>query len=103
TDLREVVWEKDGAKIRFRRSDAAPLSVTALPAAEASSEPESPGTPLYIRSTMVGTFFRSDSADRPPMVVEGTEVDSGQAVGSVEAMKIRKDVVAAVPCRIVRS
>ena len=58
---------------------------------------------MYIRSTMVGTFFRADSSNRPPLVVEGTIVNSGQPVASVEAMKIRKDVVAQMDCRIVKA
>lgn len=105
TDLQEVVWEKDGAKISFRRADVkphhpAPASVDA--SAFAVEEPAELET-LFIRSTMVGTFFRGDSSDRPPLVVEGTLVSSGQPVGSIEAMKIRKDVVSQLACRIVKS
>jgi acetyl-CoA carboxylase biotin carboxyl carrier protein len=58
---------------------------------------------MHIRSTMVGTFFRGDTDGRPPLVVEGTVVASGQPVGSIEAMKIRKDVVSPLGCRIIRS
>jgi biotin carboxyl carrier protein len=52
---------------------------------------------------MVGTFFRSDSPDRPPLVVEGTIVAAGQPVAAIEAMKIMKDVVSPAACRIARA
>jgi len=58
---------------------------------------------MTIKSTVVGTFFRSDSPNRPPLVVEGTVVASGQTVAAIEAMKIMKDVVATVPCKIVKA
>ena len=105
TDLLELVWEKNGTKISFRRADAkaffvrSPANGGAPQAAEEPAAPES----MFIRSTMVGTFYRSDSVDRPPMVVEGTVVASGQPVASIEAMKIRKDVVAQEPCRILKA
>jgi biotin carboxyl carrier protein len=101
TDLQELTWEKNGSRISFRRSDVKPMPLkTSAPAVP--EEVEAPPEPLFIRSTMVGTFFRADSSNRPPLVVEGTIVTSGQPVASVEAMKIRKDVVAQMDCRIVR-
>jgi acetyl-CoA carboxylase biotin carboxyl carrier protein len=105
TDLQELVWEKNGVKISFRRAEGksfyrpAPVVVGASPAPEEQVVEE----PRYIRSTMVGTFYRSDSTDRPPMVVEGTLVTSGQPVASIEAMKIRKDVVSQESCRILKA
>lgn len=106
TDLQEITWEKKGVLIRFERAGLAPAAkAPAAPApsgagaAAAARAPEA----LVIRSTMVGTFYRADSPQRPPLVVEGTQVSSGQAVGSVEAMKIMKDVVAPMDCRIVKA
>jgi biotin carboxyl carrier protein len=52
---------------------------------------------------MVGTFYRADSPNRPPMVVEGTLVAAGQPVAAIEAMKIMKDVVAPQPCKIMKA
>ena len=52
---------------------------------------------------MVGTFFRSDSPNRPPLVVEGTVVTAGQPVAAIEAMKIMKDVVSPLPCKIMKA
>jgi biotin carboxyl carrier protein len=109
TDLQEVVWEKKGALISFRRSAVSQTHPTTgdVPAPggrpELSEEGSKPPEPMMIKSTMVGTFFRSDSPNRPPMVVEGTVVDAGQPVAAIEAMKIMKDVVAPASCKIVKA
>jgi len=106
TDLQEVVWEKEGILISFRRTvlPGKPAKEVAAPAASTSSEePSRAPEPMVIKSTMVGTFFRSDSPNRPPMVVEGTIVTGGQSVAAIEAMKIMKDVVAPSPCKIVKA
>ena len=103
TDLQEVHWDRKGTVISFRRApSAAPASSSPNGSAE-STNSEKPKEPHYIRSTMVGTFYRSESPDRPPLVVEGTVVASGQPVGSIEAMKIRKDVLSSMPCKIIRA
>lgn len=109
TDLQEVTLEKKGVTIRFVRP-VAPAPATASTttavatggaASTAGAVPEPPK--MTIKSTMVGTFFRSDSKDRPPLVVEGTVVSAGQPVGAVEAMKIMKDVLAPSDCKIVKA
>ena len=113
TDLQEVVWEKKGVHISFRRSAISEARPKPTGAPAPASQPQngrgapiatSPGPePLTIKSTMVGTFFRSDSPNRPPLVVEGTLVTSGQSVAAIEAMKIMKDVVSPNACKIVKA
>lgn len=107
TDLQEVTMEKKGQTIRFVRPLApapAPKAAPA-PAAANGSAPAAAAEPpkMVIKSTMVGTFFRADSKNRPPLVVEGTVVTAGQPVGAVEAMKIMKDVLAPSDCKIVKA
>ncbi len=111
TDLQEVVWEKKGVLIHFQRTPEAvrtkrgsrPNAQSAFGSETSSGASHSAPEPVTIRSTMVGTFFRSDSADRPPFVVEGTNVTAGQPVAAIEAMKIMKDVLAPVACKIVKA
>jgi acetyl-CoA carboxylase biotin carboxyl carrier protein len=106
TDLQEVVWEKKGALINFRRSAISEVHKESMAGSVSSGAPHEvpkPSEPMTIKSTMVGTFFRSDSPTRPPMVVEGTVVDAGQPVAAIEAMKIMKDVVATASCKIVKA
>lgn len=106
TDLREVRWEKNGTVVHFRLRDPGhvpgPL-VASMPVSPAVAETQASPEPVFIRSTMVGTFFRSESPERPPLVVEGTIVSAGQPVAAVEAMKIIKDVVAPFSCRIIKA
>jgi acetyl-CoA carboxylase biotin carboxyl carrier protein len=102
TDLQEVVWEKKGVHISFRRGEPTmPAVAPEIPAEELGAA--RPPEPMTIKSTMVGTFYRSDSPDRPPLVVEGTLVSSGQPVAAIEAMKIMKDVLSPGSCRIVKA
>jgi acetyl-CoA carboxylase biotin carboxyl carrier protein len=109
TDLQEVVWEKKGQVVSFRRTPKpekpakAAAGTSSSDASSPSAAPAKPPEPSVIKSTMVGTFFRSDSPNRPPMVVEGTVVDGGQPVAAIEAMKIMKDVVAPSACKIVKA
>ena len=104
TDLQEVVWEKNGVHISFRRAASGAVPSGDAPAAAPAAQTLPAAVePAVIRSTMVGTFYRSDSPDRPPLVVEGTVVAAGQPVGAIEAMKIMKDVVSPGPCRIVKA
>ncbi len=109
TDLQEVVWEKKGALISFRRSAVSDSHSKSkgTPLSNGKSTPpgasENPPGPSTIKSTMVGTFYRSDSPTRPPMVVEGTLFATGQPVAAIEAMKIMKDVVAPSACKIVKA
>ena len=108
TDLQEVVWEKKGALISFRRSAVSEVQskktgTSPVTSTNGLAEASKPAEALTIKSTMVGTFFRSDSPTRPPMVVEGTVVTSGQPVAAIEAMKIMKDVVAPSACKIVKA
>jgi acetyl-CoA carboxylase biotin carboxyl carrier protein len=106
TDLQEVVWEEKGSLISFRRSalsEKAHKAAAAQAAAALPAQESKPPAPLTIKSTMVGTFFRSDSPSRPPLVVEGTVVNGGQPVAAIEAMKIMKDVLSPAPCKIIRA
>lgn len=103
TDLQEVVWEKKGAVVSVRRTVLPEKPNASSAAGVGVLTAEKPAGPILLRSTMVGTFYRSDSPDRPPFVVEGTIVNAGQPVAAIEAMKIMKDVLASNPCKIVKA
>ncbi len=101
-NLSEVVWEKDGRRMAFKRT------VTFVPPVAVSpvAPPVLPAGPLdsrhqNIKSPMVGTFIRAPK-DRPPLVVEGDVVSPGQRLAIVEAMQVPKDVISTVKGRILR-
>lgn len=107
TDIEELSLEAGDTKIFFRKADVTPVAptpptraaVAAAAALQAAAE-EKKATP--IRSTMVGTFYHSSSPEQAPFVVEGTTVVPGQKIGFIEAMKIIKDVTAAVSGTVVK-
>lgn len=55
-----------------------------------------------IISPIVGSFYRSPSPDAPPYVEPGSEVEKGQTLCIIEAMKVMNELEAEFPCRVVR-
>jgi oxaloacetate decarboxylase alpha subunit len=55
-----------------------------------------------INSVMAGTFYRSASADKPVFVEEGTEVNEGDTICILEAMKLFNEIEAPFKCKIVK-
>ena len=106
-DLEEVVWEKGSTRIAFRRNvnGAGPGAENTSSATAPASEVENPAPVAKIHavlSPIVGTFWRSVSQDRPPLVVDGDEIKPGQRLGFVEAMKVQKEVISDVAGRITK-
>ncbi len=104
TDLEFVQIEKEGKKIVLRRSSTIfqkrDMRNEEVASAEKLKE-EGPQT-FSIRSPIVGRFYCSMGADRPPLVVEGGRVTAGQKVAIVEAMKIKKEVFSAYTGKVVK-
>lgn len=104
TDLEYVLLEKGGKKLSLRRNGDVIVSKSnglEAPPLETKAEPEAPAY-FSIRSPIVGRFYSSTGADRPPFVVESGRVTAGQKVAIVEAMKIKKEVFSAVTGKILR-
>jgi len=113
--LTELEIEKDGLKLRLRKSNGgitseftvAPVShIAAAPQAPATSpakevEPSTKGL-VEIKSPMVGTFYRAPAPDAPPYIQEGQNVDIGQVVCIVEAMKLMNEIKAEVRGKVTR-
>jgi acetyl-CoA carboxylase biotin carboxyl carrier protein len=55
----------------------------------------------YIKSPMVGTFYRSPSPSSPVFVEVGSIVKQGAKVAIIEAMKIMNEIEAEFDCKIV--
>jgi acetyl-CoA carboxylase biotin carboxyl carrier protein len=54
-----------------------------------------------VRAPLVGTFHRTPRPDADPFVSVGDDVEVGQTVGIVEAMKLLNHIVAEVTGRVV--
>ena len=73
----------------------------AQPAAAATAPAENANT-ITIKSSMIGTFYRSSSPDKPPFVNVGDEIDTGKVVCIIEAMKLFNEIESEVKGRIVK-
>ncbi len=73
---------------------AAPVSAPApAPGAEAPAAPAAPkANEIIIRSSMVGTFYRSASPNDPQYVNVGDNITKGQVIGLIEAMKLFNEI-----------
>jgi len=120
SDLTEFAVEEEGFKLKIRRgsnelpvvtsshNSGAPFnqSVHAAPAAPAPA-PAAPAPTAasaapagdeagvgYIKSPMVGTFYRSGSPESKPYAETGTKVVENSVVCIIEAMKIMNEIQA---------
>ncbi len=55
-----------------------------------------------VRSPMIGTFYRSTSPEKPPMVSIGDEIKKGDVICIIEAMKLFNEIEAEVSGKIVK-
>ncbi|MEK7224182.1 MAG: acetyl-CoA carboxylase biotin carboxyl carrier protein [Bacteroidota bacterium] len=83
---------------------AAPQPVATQPAAaEKPKAAEAPASNLVtIKSPMIGTFYRKSSPDKPNLAEVGSDINVGQVVCIIEAMKLFNEIESEVKGRIVK-
>jgi len=127
SDLTEFEVEEEGFKIKIKRNsgEIAPVggysahpfpampmtepvraSVAAAPAAPAASPAQASANGeeagfAYVKSPMVGTFYRSPSPDSPPFLDVGSKVEEKSVACIIEAMKIMNEIQAEVKGTVV--
>lgn len=120
SDLTEFAVEEEGFKLKIRRgtngqpvvtssgrgsnSPFPPPAETATPTAAPAPAPTAPligAAPAgdepgvtYIKSPMVGTFYRAGSPESKPFVEPGAKVVENTVVCIIEAMKIMNEIQA---------
>ncbi len=118
SELTEFAVEEEGFKLKIRRgTNGLPIVSTGrgsnppfvpadttppipLPSASASPLPGAPAAPkdeagiIYIKSPMVGTFYRAASPESKPFADAGTKVVENSVVCIIEAMKIMNEIQA---------
>lgn len=106
-ELAELTVESGTMKISVKRGIQAPAAA-AVPA-RAPAPPARQEAPLPapsdnhyqpITAPMVGTFYRAPNPDAPPFVEEGDEVQPGQTVCVIEAMKLFNEIQAELSGRV---
>ena len=105
--LVELEMEHQGLRIRLKK--ATPAHTAQLveyvagvpqPAASKGASAAEESRRIIIKSPMVGTFYRTPAPDAPPFVQVGQDLDAGQVVCIIEAMKLMNEIKAEVSGRI---
>jgi len=114
--LSEIEIEKQGLKIKLKKNngnivvqDAAPVvqQTVAAPAAQAQLPLEggAPAAPAanetIVCSPMVGTFYATPSPDQPAYVSMGSNIQSGDVLCIVEAMKLMNEIKSEVSGKVI--
>ncbi|MCQ9208668.1 MAG: acetyl-CoA carboxylase biotin carboxyl carrier protein [Omnitrophica bacterium] len=108
-ELVELELEKDGLKIRLKKTAgeiqqivtagseamATKLQLHKMDTKQAESQEL-----IEINSPMVGTFYRAPSPESAPFVDIGSEIEPGQVICIIEAMKLMNEIKAEVKGRI---
>ncbi|MCS7189553.1 MAG: acetyl-CoA carboxylase biotin carboxyl carrier protein [Bacteroidia bacterium] len=79
-----------------------PPSPSEAPSKTETPPPSAPKKTEYIRSPMVGTFYRRPSPDKEPFVQVGDIIQKGQVVCIIEAMKLFNEIQSEISGKIVR-
>ena len=120
SELTEFEFEEEGFKIKIKRgSGGQPIITTSpltghafpygSPSGPAAAAPAAPKTPAvavaagadeegftFVKSPMVGTFYRSPSPENPSFIEIGSKVEDKSVVCIIEAMKIMNEIQAEV-------
>jgi acetyl-CoA carboxylase biotin carboxyl carrier protein len=81
---------------------AAPLSSAPAAALAAAAEPAQDSNLIEIKSPMIGTFFRRPSPDKDTFIEVGEQVNIGDTVCVVEAMKLFNEIESEISGKIVK-
>lgn len=57
---------------------------------------------ITIKSSMIGTFYRSSSPDKPPFVNVGDDIKNGDTLCIIEAMKLFNEIESEVAGKIIK-
>ncbi len=122
--LGKVEIEKEGFKINIKGPNMGP-QVMYTPAHPPSAQPLAPTAPaqhapaaipnleptsgnvesantVTIKSSMIGTFYRSSGPDKAPFVEVGSEIKKGDKICIIEAMKLFNEIEAEISGKIVK-
>lgn len=102
-----VVSVPAGAVMQSSAFQTAQAPPAPAPAPDISQEDAAPETPkkenfVEVRSPMVGTFYRSSSPEKGPFVKIGDQVNQGDVVCIIEAMKLFNEIESEVTGRVVK-
>lgn len=113
TDITELTFESEGSKVSIKKGtnisnitpqvpvmqypspSMTPLTAPAQPNPTATKEEPNEGlgpNQVLISAPMVGTFYRAPSPESEPYVQVGQNIENGQVVCIIEAMKLMNEI-----------
>jgi acetyl-CoA carboxylase biotin carboxyl carrier protein len=115
SNLLELEIEKEGMRIRLKKESLGgdkesmhpkivtvpQFSVTQEAIQSQSKKEETIKNLIEIKAPMVGTFYRTPSPESAPFVDVGNNVDAGQVVCIIEAMKLMNEIKSEVSGKII--
>ncbi len=101
TKLIESVVTTPSAMPQSYQAAAAPAPV-AIANAPVEKAPEETSNLIEIKSPMVGTFYRSPDPEKPAFVKPGDNINVGDQICIIEAMKLFNEIEAEVSGKIVK-
>ena len=112
-NLSELEIEKDGMRIKLKRAGAGAQEITPAPifiereknrlpeaALAEASRKEPSANRIEIKAPMVGTFYRAPGPEAPPFVQLNQEIEPGQVICIIEAMKLMNEIKSEVKGKI---
>ncbi|MFO7899679.1 MAG: acetyl-CoA carboxylase biotin carboxyl carrier protein [Planctomycetota bacterium] len=117
-ELEELAVDVDGAEVKLRKAGSpaqpqvihqaapaaappAPEPAAAGPETGAAGLEEEPGTQV-VTSPMVGSFYRASKPEADPFIEVGDEVQAGETLCIIEAMKVMNEIKAEQAGRVTR-
>ena len=99
SDLTEIEVKEGEESVRIARGNLRTIEATAAPIIHSSTsspveknEVSLDKSGSIIKSPIVGTFYRKPSPDKPPFIEIGSNVNAGDVVCIVEAMKMMNEI-----------
>lgn len=80
-------------------SPAAPVAEVATPSPATSNEEDNY---IVVKSPIIGTFYRKPAPDKPNFVEIGSDINTGDTVCVIEAMKLFNEIESEVSGKIVK-
>ena len=95
SDVTELDLEMGSVVVRLRRPVQEMASAAPVEAASGvTPQPQTTTLEHIITAPMIGTYYSAPTPGAPPFVTVGDEVQSGQTIGIIEAMKIMNEITA---------
>ncbi len=107
-NLCELEIEQEGKRIKLKKYSSETSFITpqlpsqpSVPGKDADTPPEESNL-IEIKSPIVGTFYRAPSPGAKPYVDVGDEINPGDVVCIIEAMKLMNEIKSDVHGKIVK-